>query len=261
MPAEAQAYVQSAQASVVSDDAGPSRQIDCEVMARIHCQVQQVVEAKAISDAYLPGSGLKLTHSKVNMRKATGTQEAQQTLREPVEVTGQHKPMSRTLWLQVNPYVTEMSGEPTLDVSGIADCTLVYLSDDGSLQTYRQELPFTIETNVPASQKPARMTISADQAEANMRSSTEAELCFTLQLVMEQDGICTAQWVSDAEPCESETPLLRGIVLYFVQPGDTLWDISRRYGLAPDEVIALNPDIGDEVMAGQKLVLYRMVKV
>lgn len=260
MPADVQAQVQSAQASVVSEDGGPSRQIDCEVMVRLNCQAQQVIEAQAISDAYLPGSGMKLSHSKVNVRKAAGSQTAQQSLREAIEIGDGHQPMSRALWLQVSPYITDLSGDTALDVSGVADCTLVYLSDEGTITSLRQELPFTVSTGIPASPAPARILINADQAEANMRSSTEAELCFTLQLTLEEDCAATVQWVSDAEPCESETPLMRGIILYFVQPGDTLWDIARRYGLAPDEVAALNPAIGDDVAPGQKLVLYRMVK-
>lgn len=260
MPAEVQAQVQSAQANVVSDDDAPSRQIDCEVMLRLTCHAQQAVEAQAISDAYLPGSGLKLTTNKMNVRKAAGTQSAQQSLREPVEIAAPQKPMSRVLWLQVSPYVTDLSGDHTLDVSGVAECTLVYLSDDGSMESLRQELPFNIATNVPAQPEPVRVLITADQAEANMRSSSEAELCFTLQLTLEEDAASTLEWITDAEPCENEAPLLRGVVLYFVQPGDTLWDISRRYGLAPEEVCALNPSLGDEVKSGQKLVLYRMVK-
>ena len=48
------------------------------------------------------------------------------------------------------------------------------------------------------------------------------------------------------------------IILYIVQPGDTLWKIAKRYGVSVETLIAANdiknPDL---IQPGQKIILVR----
>ncbi len=53
-----------------------------------------------------------------------------------------------------------------------------------------------------------------------------------------------------------QTLPLGGAKIYFVQPGDTLWDISRKYqGLSIEKIKALNNLKGNKIKPGQKLIL------
>ena len=51
-----------------------------------------------------------------------------------------------------------------------------------------------------------------------------------------------------------------GIILYFTQPGETLWDIARRYRVPVRDVQNLNPSLKSEPKVGQGVVIWRREK-
>jgi LysM repeat protein len=51
------------------------------------------------------------------------------------------------------------------------------------------------------------------------------------------------------------TPQPDGSIVHTVQAGETLWSIAATYGLTLDEIRALNPDVGDFIYEGQKLLI------
>lgn len=52
-----------------------------------------------------------------------------------------------------------------------------------------------------------------------------------------------------------------GLVIYFVQEGETLWDIAKKFAISIDELLAINTDINEEVKKGDKLYIFRQLKV
>lgn len=48
---------------------------------------------------------------------------------------------------------------------------------------------------------------------------------------------------------------VKGKKTYTVQPGDTLWDITQRFGLTMDKLKKLNKLSGNQIQAGQKLIV------
>ena len=57
----------------------------------------------------------------------------------------------------------------------------------------------------------------------------------------------TAQPAQEAEP---------GILVCFSQPGETLWDIAKRYRVSCDSLRRMNPDL-EETAAPQRVLLWR----
>ncbi|WP_039767124.1 peptidoglycan DD-metalloendopeptidase family protein [Caldicellulosiruptor sp. F32] len=45
------------------------------------------------------------------------------------------------------------------------------------------------------------------------------------------------------------------VIEYTVKEGDTLWDLSRKYNLAVDDIFASNPGLSEKIMPGQKIKL------
>ncbi|MEI9917251.1 MAG: LysM peptidoglycan-binding domain-containing protein [Bacteroidota bacterium] len=59
----------------------------------------------------------------------------------------------------------------------------------------------------------------------------------------------------DRQPVASATSVKDGQKTYTVQPGDTLWDISKKYGLPVEKLKTLNNLKSNAVKAGQKLII------
>ena len=51
-----------------------------------------------------------------------------------------------------------------------------------------------------------------------------------------------------------------GIIVYNIQPSDTLWDVCKKYGVDEDEILKLNPSAADKLEIGSKLYVFRKLK-
>ena len=49
----------------------------------------------------------------------------------------------------------------------------------------------------------------------------------------------------------------RGITLYYLQPGETLWDAAKRCRLPVDEIKRLNPSLEAEPRTGTPVLAYK----
>lgn len=51
-----------------------------------------------------------------------------------------------------------------------------------------------------------------------------------------------------------------GITVYIMKPGDTLWNIAKKFYTTVDEIIQMNDLDGDEVSSGTPLLLVKKSK-
>src|SRR5699024_8924026 len=78
-------------------------------------------------------------------------------------------------------------------------------------------------------------------------------------LVLEQAKVPVITEIQ-SEPLDMQKlQQLPGIVGYIVQPGDTLWDIAKRFHTTTETVMAANELTDDQVKSGMKLLLVKEV--
>ena len=56
---------------------------------------------------------------------------------------------------------------------------------------------------------------------------------------------------------EAPAPCVPSMVVYFVQPGDMLWDIAKRYRTTPDAILAVNGSEKECMKPGNKIYIFR----
>lgn len=143
-----------------------------------------------------------------------------------------------------------------LAVEGVLDATVIYLTDDSDVPvSVRREEPFRTVFSVDALPED-RLSLSASQVEANAVTGDRVELKYILRLAVEGARKDAAEVITDAAMTEEkETP--RGLMLYYVQPGEELWDIARRYRVPQEELRRMNPGLGETVAAGTPVVVMK----
>ncbi len=67
--------------------------------------------------------------------------------------------------------------------------------------------------------------------------------------------------ISEIKIGQKREPEEFGLVIYFVNEGETLWDIAKKFALSEEEILAINPDISENVKKGDKLYIFRQLKV
>ncbi|MBQ8654374.1 MAG: DUF3794 domain-containing protein [Clostridia bacterium] len=143
-----------------------------------------------------------------------------------------------------------------LNAEGMLEITLLYMTDnDPAPVVVRQEEPFRVTFAAETSEDDF-ITLSASNVDVSAITSDRVEMKYILR--MEASGVKAeeARLVTEATPVAAGD-MESGIVLYFVQPGETLWDIARSYRVPLQEVKALNPEITGEPRDGQGVVIWR----
>ncbi len=142
-----------------------------------------------------------------------------------------------------------------LITEGILEASLVYLTDDSEIPvSIAQEEPFRAVFSTQADENDHLM-LAASQVEASAITGDRAEMKYILRLTAEGVRKGEADVITDAAETEAqERP--RGISLYFLQKGESAWDIARRYRIPVEEIGEMNPDFSDAV-PGTPVIIYK----
>ena len=159
------------------------------------------------------------------------------------------------------------AAEDGLNVEGAVYVTLLYaaLDDKEPLQMISGVLPFTHKIEAPGITPGCtwHLECAMEQLGAVMINSEEIELKAVLSLdalIMQQ---LETEIITDitAKPYDMEQiQSLPGIVGYVVKPGDTLWNIAKRFYSTVDSIKFINGLKDDKIRPGDKLVLMRKVE-
>lgn len=143
-----------------------------------------------------------------------------------------------------------------LAVEGILETTLIYQTDDSPAPlSIEQEEPFRTVFSTQA-EPGDNLSLTAAQVEASAITGDRVELKYILRLSAEGVRKSGAEVIVDAAAVEAP-PAEKGIALYFLQPGESLWDIAKRYRVPLGEISAMNPQLPESPAPGTPVITYR----
>ena len=143
-----------------------------------------------------------------------------------------------------------------LIADGILSSALIYLTDDSDVPlSVEQEMPFHAAFAFDAGPEDA-LSLSAVQVEPTPITGDRVEFKYILRLTAQGVRKGEASVITDAEAADT-APAEKGIALCFVQPGETLWDIAKRYRVSLEEIRQLNPQITGEAAVGMPVIAYK----
>ena len=151
--------------------------------------------------------------------------------------------------------MTQAGGK--LSVEGMMEVTLLYMTDDTETpQTYQTEEPFRMcfacEVSLPES-----LVLTTSNIDVNGITSDRVEVKYILHLDCHDVQLASEALVTqvEQEPAEEAEP---GILMYFSQPGESLWDIAKRYRVSCDSLNRMNPDLEEDGSTqAQRVILWR----
>ena len=215
-----------------------------------------------LKDAYtIQGEGVSLSAQTVASRVGDSRGQTAES-GKMILMLPEGSPAARTVLAGfATPILTgreQMGGR--LNVEGMLEVTLLYMTDDS-------EVPVSISL-----EEPFRMTfaatpgsedflgLEASDIDVSAITSDRVEMKYILRLTMDGVDCRQSQWIADVQPKEEAEPM-NGVALYFVQPGEGLWEIARRYRIPQEELTALNKDLEKQPPEpGQAVVVFRRMK-
>ena len=143
-----------------------------------------------------------------------------------------------------------------LAVEGILNAAIIYQTDDSSVPVaVEQEEPFRAVFST-AAEPGDTLTLSAVQVEPSAITGDRVELKYILRLTAEGVRKSGADVIVDAAAVAAP-PKEKGIVLSFLQPGETLWDVAKRYRTPLSSLQALNAALPDDPAPGTPVITFQ----
>ena len=219
-----------------------SRTLRAEVLLGLNAQAARQRDLCLLLDAYTT-QGDCLALEKQEVQRALAHRQA--AVRTPLRAA-------------LRPVVTDMTrAGGKLNVEGMMEVTLLYMTDDTETpQTYQAEEPFRMCFACDVS-LPESLVLTTSNIDVNGITSDRVEVKYILHLNCHDVQLASESLVTQVaqEPAEEAEP---GILMYFSQPGESLWDIAKRYRVSCDSLKRMNPDLeengGDQP---QRVILWR----
>lgn len=167
------------------------------------------------------------------------------------------QPPARTpLCASLRPVMTEWTRQGgKLTVEGMMEVTLLYMTDGSEApQTYRAEEPFRTAFACDLS-LPESLVLTPAAVEVNGVTSDRVEVKYILHLDCRDVQLSQQPLITQVSPLPAEQTS-PGILLCFSQPGETIWDIAKRYRVSPESLQKMNPGLQDLSPTPQRVILW-----
>lgn len=249
--------------NIAEDGDGERRCISLELVLCAAVRGYELLEIDAIEDAYALNGSLSVKRSPHNMEQLIDNLTAQLALKENAAIPEYLPEIYQVCDCSSTAKIYDVRAETgKITVSGSVTTGVLYLSADEAspLAGFRHSGEFTHTFDVPGADSSTVCDVKADVSHVSytLGSDKEIELRYIVDLSVKAlragrvDLIESMEWSA-----EEEREPMPSIVICFVQPGDTLWSIAKRYRTTPDTIIAANGLESDRLSPGQQIKIYR----
>lgn len=156
--------------------------------------------------------------------------------------------------------------ENALAIEGVLEVKLLYLTDDDArpVQAVTRMVPFHYEAEVPGIREDSIWYLEPglEQLTAVMAGGGQAELRAVILLdlfVLQPEAGQVIRHVQTLPADMEKMKAMPGITGYIAQPGDTLWDVAKRFHTTEASILAANEIPGAEISPGDCLILVKEI--
>lgn len=228
-----------------SDSDGDMRILTLDVNIGIKLEATQKINTDILIDCFCPKCETELIKTNSELEKIISTGTFTTTLREIASPPDTASSLKGIYNVFATPFVEKTQVcEGSILVSGNISCFILYIADseEAPVLSMRKNIPFSCTIDTPDS-KPG-MDCSLDvkilHTSFTLNPAGEAEIRIILSASAKVCVKSSLEIISDLEVLPLPENRKKGIVLYFVQKNDTLWNIAKNYSVSQNEILKIN---------------------
>lgn len=239
--------------SVKADEDGEDRVLEAEAVLEAELKLYEEKEMEVLSDLYATDAILTPVIQEEEYENILFKNDSRLRVTErlplPEELPGILQICRGAV--EIKPDVCVREGE-NLRLSGTLEADLLYISeeDDRPLLSYHRSLPFSHQIEVRGLTPESMYDVRCYVAEAsfgmvrNKEAELKTELAFSVLAVENRKESVIVDTAREEFPPDylEELP---GMVGYTVKAEEKLWDIAKRYRVAPEEIVRLTEHPGE----------------
>lgn len=250
-----------AQVSLSADGDGDMRFLDVSLMCNANVMLSEVSDLSLITDCFCKDKDMICETQPFALHMLAGTGSAQANVKGILQLGANAPELEAVYNVVAKPYIQDVTvTDNTATVQGNIACYLLYLSTSPStpVSTAKAQIEFSLPIGVEGLLEGMDCEISAETLHCsyNITMSGEIEIRCVLRLDAKAIEQKTLSLITGARVEETDVPLLHGILLYFVKPGDTLWNIAKHYRVPLALLKSINKlENPDLIFPGQRLLI------
>ena len=243
-----------------NDSDGDIRIIYTEVIVCAKLYAYDKMNTEYISDCFAPGGEFKCECDKREIEAITSSAVSSVSIREVIQKTSAAPKLAGIYNLIAKPSaVNAVSEDNRVCIDGKLECYCLYLCSGDEVPVYsiKKEIPFSCSLDAPGCKAGDSCRIICDVASKNfsLNSAEETEIKANLSLDVMTFSKEEIPIMSEFEICDIDDENKKGIVIYFVQDGDELWEIAKHYKVCSSAIAELNGLDDKPLCAGEKLLI------
>lgn len=260
MEAEVDYCLKNIYYEVCQDSDGDRKILSIEAEIEAEVRAFDVIECNILEDAYCHNHPIKITKSTAALEQLISSCTNQTTVKEPIAIPDYLPEIHCLCECSAVPSIENVSIEGgQVTVSGFMQCNILYLSQDSMSPacSFAHLLPFNQTFDAPGANNNSvcDAKVEVEHINCTISSGRGIEVRAIVSTSIKAVEPVSAELISEIE-CDEETmfPKMPSMSVYFVQKGDSLWSIAKKYRTSPDSIMSAN---GESIEPGKCVYIFR----
>lgn len=226
-------------------------ELDAAVFLKVYCIEQRHVTA--LADAYAPDAPLEIQQLMAEQMSVAGQAGRTLNYTEAVRIPEQLPEAFRPVFAAARPSVLGLvNSSGQLGVDGMFTTSVVYITDDGHVVGYEEDVPFAIVLDAPF-MPDADVTVNLLEVRAAGGGRT-LSVAYVVEVRALLRELVTLTLAVDAMPAAAP-PRENGIFVAYAAEGETFWDIGKRFSVPAGRLREWNAEVAEPLGDGQPVMI------
>ena len=243
------------------------RLLNSEVILSLSVKVFENHEWDILTDAYSPTVPMCLKKRKVQLFQTVGEQQGQSVVKHGLTMPEGLPRVKKVLYVDAAPVVTDARAEAgKVTLEGFLAAQVVYQSEDSDalISSFKEDIPFkhTAEVAGAEASMDIRWEVQQEHGTCTLTASGEAELKVVVSAKVTVVRSIEKELLVNAEDAEGNQMQEGGIYIYFVQSGDSLWTVAKKYNTTIANILKFNTLPEQEgLQDGCRLIIFKKLNL
>ena len=236
--------------------------ISCDVTVGAYIRGTELYDVAVIEDAFSTTSNINIEKKAYDIEILLDKAYVQMPLKELLEVPDYLPEIQKVCDISAIPSVTDVciSGD-SATVKGIISVNMLYITRSSELPVAGFDKIFEFSHCFELSDVCEDSMCEAKVNLEHLSYTLSSDRCLELRLINSLSVKCMCsdktEIIDSIEEDEKPIRPLPSVIIYFVQPGDTLWNIAKRFHTSVEKITEDNNLASDVLKPGQKLMIFK----
>lgn len=219
-------------------------------------------QKQMVVDMYSPDYMIDLGYQELAANQMVKKTENEIILKDEVQLP-EKTDVGKVYSILCSPVVTDVKvEEEKVTVNGVVEVKVIYSYGEGNIpSSCKYEVPFVNSIDVREAEQGMMYKIKVETVSCSYNMAFAGELDIKIVLRTEvtlykNTNIKIIDNADEAEIDEASIGAKPSMIIYFVQPGDTLWKIGKKFNVSLRELIRINSLANpDQLAVGQLIII------